>query len=182
MNFFLKLNFKLNFTELLTEIRANKLEWIKHGHNMPTAVLPELYSNEIKKIINLEEETQIYVHNLLPLAILSKTETPYLTSWHIDNHRKSSILIQVSEDNPNHYAEFRKGNVLMKAPYTQGVPLLFNVKQIHRAQNTDNTISRNILSIPYRTNSYEDLCSRYNNGTLINYDNFEDNLFRPQII
>ena len=66
MNFSVRLNFKLDFSNLLSDIRNNKLEWTKHGHNMPTSVLPDFYDREIKKIFNTETDTKIYIHNLLP--------------------------------------------------------------------------------------------------------------------
>lgn len=180
--FYLTLNFKFNFSNLLSEIKENRLEFKKHDHNMPTAILPDFYANEIKKIINTEPETKIYVHNLLPLKLLSKKETPYLTNWHIDSHRKSAILIQISADNINHYAEFRKGDIVEKAPYTQGVPLIFNVKAAHRVQNTDDTLSRNMISVQYRNLTFDELCNKYQNGSLINYNNFENNIFNPTLL
>ena len=121
MNFFLKLNFQLYFSQLLIDIKNDKFEWVKHGHNMPTCILSEIYQQEINKIINIEKNTKIYIHNLLPLKSLAKEEIPVLTTWHTDSHRKSAILIQISEDNINHYAEFRKGDVVQRAPYTQEI-------------------------------------------------------------
>lgn len=182
MSFFQTLNFKLDLSELFNDIKKNNLTWKIHGHNMPTAVLPEFYENELRKIINIEENRKIYVHNLLPVIGVAKKDVPYLTGWHTDNHRLSSILIQVSDDNPNHYAEFRKGNLIEKAPYTQGVPLLFNVKEIHRVQNKDSTLARNMISIQYQNTSYNDLVDMHKNQQLINYDNFENNFFKPVII
>lgn len=182
MSFFLKLNFRLDFSLLLNDIKSDKFVWSKHEHNMPTALLSKIYDREIKKIINTEEDTKIVIHNLLPLNSLKKKDVPYLSDWHIDNHRKSAILIQISEDNPNHYAEFRKDNDFHRAPYTQGVPLIFDVKEIHRAKNYDDLKPRNLMAISYQNSSFDDLCNMYESGSLINYDNFENNLFRPVIL
>jgi hypothetical protein len=84
-------------------------------------------------------------------------DIPYLTKWHIDNHRKSAILIPISPDNQNHYTEFMCGGSIIKAPYSRGIPLLFNVKKLHKVSNNDPSLPRNVISIGLPNTTFGEL-------------------------
>jgi hypothetical protein len=112
---------------------------------------------------------------------MSPDELPYLTNWHIDTHRESAILIPISIDNPNHYTEFIVDKKVIKAPYSRGVPLLFNVKTVHKVTNNDPVLPRNIIAIGLPNTKFADLVSLYEADQLIDRSCFSNNLFSPII-
>ena len=117
------------------------------------------------------------LHNLNPVQLMQPNEIPYLTRWHIDLHRKSAIFIPVSLDNENHYTEFMYNDSIYKAPYSRGIPLLFNVKELHKVSNNDVSLPRNVISIGLPTTSYLDLVSLYQKNLLVDKDSFANNIF-----
>jgi hypothetical protein len=68
-------------------------------------------------------------------------------------------------------------NSIYKAPYSRGIPLLFNVKALHKVSNNDAVLPRNVISIGLPTTSYSDLVSSYQKNLLVDKDSFADNLF-----
>jgi len=180
MNPYLNLNFKIDVDIIKNDI--SNLNFYRHGFNMPSCYLPEMYTQSIREIFNLPDNHYMAIHNLEPIVNLRKEDIPYLTRWHIDGHRKSAIMIPVSDDNANHYTEFLIDSQIKKAPYTQGVPLLFDVKKIHKVTNKDSKLSRNIIAIGLVDCPFAYLIKLHEDGKLINYDKFQDNIFNPMII
>ena len=172
---FLSCNFKLNMSELFEDLV--NYSWERHGHNMPTCNLPQKFYINLLNIFKLPRDTYIMLHNLNPVHLMQPNEIPYLTRWHIDSHRKSAIFIPVSFDNENHYTEFMYNNSIYKAPYSRGIPLLFNVKELHKVSNNDVSLPRNVISIGFPTTSYLDLVSSYQKNLLVDKDSFADNIF-----
>ena len=172
---FISCNFKLNMSELFEDLV--NYSWERHGHNMPTCKLPHKFDSNLRNIFKLPSDAYIMLHNLAPVHTLQLNEIPYLTRWHIDEHRKSAIFIPVSLDNDNHYTEFMYNNSVHKAPYSRGIPLLFNVKELHKVSNNDISLPRNVISIGLPTTSYTDLVSSYQTNLLVDKDNFADNIF-----
>ena len=172
---FISCNFKLNMSELFEDLV--NYSWERHGHNMPTCKLPHKFDSNLRTIFKLPSDAYIMLHNLAPVHTLQLNEIPYLTRWHIDEHRKSAIFIPVSFDNDNHYTEFMYNNSIHKAPYSRGIPLLFNVKESHKVSNNDVSLPRNVISIGLPTTSYLDLVSLYQKNLLVDKDSFADNIF-----
>jgi hypothetical protein len=172
---FMNCNFKLDMSALFEDLID--YSWTKHGHNMPTCNLPYKFDSELRKIFKLPIDSYIMLHNLVPIHTLQSKDIPYLTTWHVDSHRKSAIFIPVSLDNADHYTEFMYNNSIYKAPYSRGIPLLFNVKVLHKVSNNDAVLPRNVISIGLPTTSYSDLVSSYQKNLLVDKDSFADNLF-----
>lgn len=172
---FINCNFKLDMSELFEDLV--NYSWKKHGHNMPTCSLPQRFDSNLRSIFNLPTDAYIMLHNLAPIHTMQPIERPFLTSWHTDSHRKSAIFIPVSLDNSNHYTEFMHNKSIHKAPYTRGVPLLFNVKAVHKVYNNDVSLPRNVISIGLPTTSYTDLVTSYQTNLLVNTDSFANNIF-----
>lgn len=172
---FTKCNLKLDVSELFDDLK--NLIWVRYAYNMPTCILPDKYKNELMRIFKLPKEAYIVVHNLEPIHNMEPKDIPYLTGWHIDSHRDSAIMIPISPDNPNHYTEFVVGTKVEKAPYTRGVPLLFNVKALHKVTNKDPILPRNIIAIGLPNITYDNLVQQYQTGQLIDKNNFGNNLF-----
>lgn len=176
---FLNCNFKLNLSELYENLKF--FNWHKHGHNMPSAYLPEPYNSEIKKIFNLPDNHYIVVHNLMPIKNLDSKDIPYLTRWHTDKHRKCAIMIPISHDTEDHFTEFFLNGKIEKAPYKQGVPLLFNTDILHKVSNNSDFLNRHMISIGISEYGFDILLKNYLDARLINYDNFSNSKFLPTI-
>ena len=172
---FLSCNFKLNMSELFEDLV--NYSWERHGHNMPTCKLPQKFESNLRNIFKLPRDAYIMLHNLNPVQLMQPNEIPYLTRWHIDLHRKSANFIPVSLDNENHYTEFMYNDSIYKAPYSRGIPLLFNVKELHKVSNNDVSLPRNVISIGLPTTSYLDLVSLYQKNLLVDKDSFANNIF-----
>jgi hypothetical protein len=152
--------------------------WKRQGHNMLTCDLPDRFNINLRSIFNLPSDAYIVLHNLVPVHTMKPNERPSLITWHTDSHRKSGIFIPVSLDNDNHYTEFMHNKTIYKAPYTRGVPLLFNVKAVHKVYNNDISLARNVISIGLPTTSYADLVTSYQTNLLVNTDSFTNNIFK----
>jgi len=172
---FVKCNIQLDVSQIFQEL--DSLTWTRHDHNMPTCIIPTKYKTELNKIFKLPSDSYMVIHNLEPLHKMSPAEIPYLAKWHIDTHRESAILIPISIDNSNHYTEFMIDKKVIKVPYSRGVPLLFNVKEVHKVTNTDPVLPRNIIAIGLPNTKFADLVSLYEADQLIDQSCFFDNLF-----
>jgi hypothetical protein len=168
-------NFKLDMSELFEDLV--NYSWARHGHNLSSCKLPYKFESELRKIFKLPIDSYINVHNVVPIHTMQPKDIPYLASWHIDSHRKSAIFIPISLDNSNHYTEFIYNNSIYKAPYSRGVPLLFNVKVFHKVYNNDSSLPRNVIAIGLPTTSYSDLVSSYQTNLLVDKDSFSNNIF-----
>lgn len=177
---FLHLNFKLDLTPIYNELP--NIKWNLHErHNLLNCDLPYMYKQEIRLLFNLPQDHFMVIHNIEPYTETS-INRPRTTYFHIDSHRYSAIMIPLSLDNPNHYTEFQVDNNVMRTHYTQGVPVLYNTKVLHKATSIDSSANRNLIAIGIIKTTYDDLVEMYLNGSLINYDKFEQSILKPKLL
>lgn len=133
--------------------------------------------NSLKELFNLPTSSYYTLHKLDP-----ENKDPYLLTWHIDTHRHASIIIPISEDNPNHFTSIRTLNEIIRIPYKKGIPTLINVKRLHKVSNCDSQKTRFVISIGIIDIPFKKLLEMINKNQIINYDVFNGNLFQPKRI
>jgi hypothetical protein len=173
-NIFFELNFKLNFDPILEKI--NDFDFSEKRFRMTYCSLPEHLEADIKRIFNLPSKSYMAFHKLD-----CNNNYSYLTKWHVDTHRLTSIIIVASKENSNHYTEFLNGHII-KVPYRQGVPMVLNVQIPHKVTNCDLTEPRLALSIGLIDTSFDSVKDLIKEKKFINYNGFLYNSFKPMVI
>jgi len=183
---YFKLPFKLNFNSLIEKIQNNSIEFKQAERiNLPLARLPELYSDELNKIFNLPDKKYFYyrselqgvyvIHNVLPIDEKDIVSIPALAKWHRDTHRSAVIIIPISDDNIDHYTEYKLNeDRVIKVPYEKGIPFLLNTKIHHKVTNSSKTTARNVIAISFNELSFYDVLDLYNTGKLVNEENLKN--------
>lgn len=183
---YFKFPFRLNFDSLLNDIRNNKLEFKPSNlYNVYFSRLPKVYSDELNKIFNLPDKEFFYnksvlqgvysIHNVVPFDPSNPVSVPALGKWHRDHYRDSVIIITISDDNPNHYTEYKLDNgEIFKVPYEKGIPVLLNTKIHHKVTNCCTTEPRNVIGISINNLEFHDVLDLYKQNKLINQTELEN--------
>lgn len=183
---YFKFPFRLDFNPLLTDIRNKKIEFKPASvHNVYASRVPELYANELNKIFNLPDSKFFYkksvlqgvhsINNIMPFDPSDPVKLPALGKWHRDLYRDSVIIITISDDNPNHYTEYKLDNgEIFKVPYEKGIPVLLNVKIDHKVTNCCETESRNVIAISINNLEFHDVLELYKQDKFINWNELKN--------
>jgi hypothetical protein len=183
---YFKFPFKLNFNSLMEKIQNNSIEFKKAERiNLPLARLPELYSDELNKIFNLPDKKYFYhrselqgvysIHHVLPIDQKDIVSIPALAKWHKDSYRNAVIIIPISEDDIDHYTEYKlNDDFIVKVPYEKGIPFLLNTKIHHKVTNNSKTNARNVVAISFNELNFYDVRDLYNTGKLVNEENLKN--------
>jgi hypothetical protein len=183
---FYKLPFKLNLDNIIADISNKKIVFENKSFNTLTSRVPSVYRSEFCKIFNLPDQEFFYQGKflqgvfqlmLIPPSTGNEFENSYITKWHKDRLRQSIIIIPLSEDNENHFTEFKlDNNSTIKIPYSKGYPVIFNPKIDHRVTNIGSS-NRITLSIAFKELTYYNLIKMFEEDKLINMNQLSSSTF-----
>lgn len=173
-NPFYSLNIKLNMSPFLSLL--DSFDFSEKRFRMTYSEIPSNLELEIRELFNLPDQSYMAFHKLDP-----NNTTSYLTKWHVDTHRHTSIIIVASKENKDHYTEFLTDDII-KVPYVKGVPMILNVKIPHKVTNHNPKESRLALSIGLIKTPFEEIIDLILKNKFINYDKFSSSIFQPTIL
>ena len=173
-NPFYSLNIKLNMSPFLSLL--DSFDFSEKRFRMTYSEIPSNLELEIRQLFNLPNKSYMAFHKLDP-----NNTTSYLTKWHIDTHRHTSIIIVASKENKDHYTEFLTDDII-KVPYVKGVPMILNVKIPHKVTNHSSIFPRLALSIGLIDMPFKEVISTVLNDKFINYNKFPSSIFNPIIL
>jgi hypothetical protein len=190
---YFKFPFRLDFDPLLKDIREKKVEFKPSSlHNVYFSRIPKMYSTELNKIFNLPDKEffnnksvlqGVYsIHNIIPFDPLDPVKVPALGKWHRDHYRDSVIIITISDDNSNHYTEYKlDSGEVFKVPYEKGIPILLNTKIHHKVTNCCDTESRNAVVISINNLEFHNVLELYKQNKLVKQKELENSFLKKVI-